>query len=74
MVLTSTNNDRDFDTIAAALLEQHSKAHMSESRKTHDHKRSKGYGKGFQRYGNYSNSWEEPYEEEEEDDDEDEAE
>eukprot|EP00973_Karenia_brevis_P004458 611301-Karenia_brevis.AAC.1 len=60
MVLTSTSNDRDFDTVAAALLEQHSKAHMSESRKTHDQKKSKGYGKGYQRHGNYaSNAYEE---------------
>ena len=32
MVLTSTDNNRDFDVVAKALLEQHSKVHLNESK------------------------------------------
>ena len=41
MVLTSTDNNREFDVVAQALLEQHSKAHLKESWKQQDRKKSR---------------------------------
>ena len=69
MVLTSINNEREFDRLATALMEQHPKIHLSD-RRQHDDRPSGGYkgGKrgskgGYRRYANFG------AEEDEEDDD-----
>ena len=85
MVLTSINNEREFDRLATALMEQHPKIHLSD-RRQRDDRPSGGYkgGKrgskgGFRRYANFGaeeDEEDEDYEEEDEPeaDDEEEAE
>eukprot|EP00973_Karenia_brevis_P079988 11098514-Karenia_brevis.AAC.1 len=52
MVVTSIENDLDFDFVAQALLEQHANAHLDDSRdrsQPHDKKEFAGR-KGFHRH------------------------
>ena len=54
MVLTSINNNREFDRLAEALMEQHPKLHLTDrpSRRDGDHGRSSGH-KGGGKKGGY---------------------
>ena len=55
MVLTSTGNERDFDKLAAALLEQHSHVHVEEENRGGSSPSGKSFGKGGKKWHRRAN-------------------
>ena len=69
MVLTSTSNSKEFETVAKALLDQHARIHVDDAPVRNQPRRfqPKGKGKGtFQRWGNMGAVEEEAEEDEQE--------